>query len=178
MLRGLRVATRCTFRSFDHVSRLPGWDRPLSTSSSRNAPTLSTIQDAHTNVIRPFRAPTRDAENIIREDLQLWPDFYSLDETRQLLSAALWKLDRGDSTRKRRRNSTQAQIVSQHDSGKAPLADLFQGQYGFEPVRPLPPVRPRGFTHAMGLVGSLRRRDTAIPRNPHVPTSPPLIRLP
>jgi hypothetical protein len=64
----------------------------------------------------------------------LHPNFYTPSECRQLLSAALWKLDRVDSSRRRSRSPQSSPLASESDDS---LQDLFQGPYGFEEV-PLP----------------------------------------
>ncbi|ORX34115.1 hypothetical protein BD324DRAFT_636673 [Kockovaella imperatae] len=85
-----------------------------------------------TLLVRPFGNPDPD---ILQSDFTLLPHFYTAAETRQLLAAALWKLDRGDSTRRRRSGPShpQAQLPHTSSANSPPLADLFHGQYGFEP---------------------------------------------
>jgi hypothetical protein len=68
----------------------------------------------------------------LEEDFALYPDFLSLNQSRKLLDGALWKLDRVDPTRKRRKRSQEA--IGAKIGGPAPLQDLFQGIYGFEEV--------------------------------------------
>jgi alkylated DNA repair protein alkB family protein 7 len=53
---------------------------------------------------------------------------------------ALWKLDRVDSTRRRRRNKG---LKEETEAGEAGLQSLFHGEYGFEEVSPL--LCPVGF---------------------------------
>ena len=85
-----------------------------------------------TTLVRPFG---HSDPAILETDLKLLPDFYTLAETRQLLSAALWKLDKGDSTRRRQRRPLLAsQTTAQADDSQPCLGDLFHGEYGFEPV--------------------------------------------
>lgn len=67
----------------------------------------------------------------LRDDFLLWPGFFSLEESRQLLAMALWKLDRVDSTRRRRRKGVTS-VSGTRDGGG--LQDLFHGEYGFEEV--------------------------------------------
>jgi len=81
----------------------------------------------------------------LEDDFAVYPNFFSLDETRELLSGALWKLDRADPVRKRRRRGgTLAVGVSttnegQYSGGPAgPLQDLFTGEYGFQEVSVFP----------------------------------------
>lgn len=74
-----------------------------------------------------------------------YPQFFSPSESRELLRMALWKLDRADSTRKRRqrrggqtRSPSGSDVESTaHQTGAASssLQDMFEGEYGFEEVR-------------------------------------------
>lgn len=72
-------------------------------------------------------APSR-----MESDFLFWPKLFDEDESREMLEMGLWKLDRADSTRKRRRRSD-PKLVSQAGTG-TDLQDLFEGEYGFEEV--------------------------------------------
>lgn len=74
----------------------------------------------------------RGTPKAAEEDFAFWPDFYSPDESRALLGLALWKLDRVDSTRRRRRRKVKDQAKPQ--GVMAELHDVFDGPYGFEEV--------------------------------------------
>lgn len=84
----------------------------------------------------------------IAGDFTFFPTYFSPQDSRTLLDAALWKLDRGDYTRRRRRRAS-APVV-----GEGALQEAFSGEYGFEEVR-----RPLGALTA----GPLRQRDPPIP---------------
>ena len=124
-----------SLQSFDHHSPPMLSSRWLS-CARRSYLSVHLVRPTHTlansALIRPLGNP---APQILEEDFQLLPRFYDLSETRQLLSAALWKLDRGDSTRRRHRAAPRASDVVS-EGKEPPLADLFYGDYGFEPVRP------------------------------------------
>lgn len=74
--------------------------------------------------------PSRPAS--LESDFRLYPDFFGMDECRQLLGMALWKLDRSDSTRRRKRKGSSEDV----EQGKGGLQALFHGEYGFEEVSP------------------------------------------
>ena len=88
-------------------------------------------------LIRTIGRPSPDG---LEEDFALFPDFFSLEETRELLKGALWKLDRVDPVRKRRRRPSAASPASTPAASTAsgPLQDLFAGEYGFSEVSTLP----------------------------------------
>jgi len=67
-------------------------------------------------------------------DFALYPNFFSLDETKALLAGSLWKLDRVDPVRKRRRRTVGAAPPMAGESA-GPLQNLFKGDYGFQEVR-------------------------------------------
>lgn len=79
-----------------------------------------------------------------KDDFAIYPGFYSLDESRELLGLALWKLNRVDMERRRggrRRRDDQKQGVetdldsdNDRQEPQAPLQDMFTGSYGFEEV--------------------------------------------
>lgn len=110
--------------------------RQLSTPAQR------TLGDSHVLTrpsasIRPLSpnalaGPSRPSS--IETDFQLYPEFFGEAESRQLLAMALWKLDRVDNTRRRRRNKG---LKEESEAGGAGLQSLFHGEYGFEEVSPL-----------------------------------------
>lgn len=86
--------------------------------------------------IRPFgpnatAGPSRP--NSLESDFQLYPDFFHPGECRQLLGMALWKLDRVDTTRRRRKNRglSSDEAGTENQDG---LQNMFEGDYGFEEV--------------------------------------------
>ena len=76
----------------------------------------------------------------VKDDFVLWPNFFDFDQTKQLTIAALWKLDRSDSTRRRTRRPSESSRLGGNielTAGSwAPLAAVFCGEYGFEKVCP------------------------------------------
>lgn len=75
----------------------------------------------------------------LEADFAIYPSFFTGAESRQLLSIALWKLNRLDVTRKRgsrRRlaSSPAAAAAAAATEEAAPLQDQFTGTYGFEEV--------------------------------------------
>lgn len=79
------------------------------------------------------------SSQLYHRGFSLHPDFYDPSECRQLLNVALWKLDRSDRVRRRKKRitSSPSSSVSINTSGNDGLQDLFQGEYGFEEVSPL-----------------------------------------
>ncbi|WVR05643.1 hypothetical protein IAU60_002665 [Kwoniella sp. DSM 27419] len=79
-------------------------------------------------LIRPH-SPSIDGRSRIKpDDFKFWPGFFSDQESRVLLRMALWKLDRADSTLKRRRGGTKGDATA---SGPG-LQAMFGAEYGFE----------------------------------------------
>jgi hypothetical protein len=68
----------------------------------------------------------------IEGDFTFFPTYFSQADSRTLLEAALWKLDRGDYTRRRRRRAQTIAEVGEGEGGM--LQDVFSGEYGFEEV--------------------------------------------
>jgi alkylated DNA repair protein alkB family protein 7 len=104
--------------------------RTYTTGSWTTPYTLAT----KTPLIRPLAGSSTDhSHEAIQRDFMFWPTFYTAEEGEEILKMALWKLDRADSTRRRRRKSQtdQMQQDSRQDSG---LQKLFHGEYGFEEV--------------------------------------------
>nr|XP_018264960.1 uncharacterized protein I303_03142 [Kwoniella dejecticola CBS 10117]OBR87118.1 hypothetical protein I303_03142 [Kwoniella dejecticola CBS 10117] len=66
-------------------------------------------------------------------DFLLWPEFFNVEETKALLQMALWKLDRVDSSLKRRRKGKDTPKSLTTSSVEADeLQSLFNRQYGFK----------------------------------------------
>lgn len=67
----------------------------------------------------------------------LYPGLFNREESRQLLAGALWKLDRVDPVRKRRRRGPPGSVNPgpSPPSGDGVLQELFSGEYGFQEVR-------------------------------------------
>jgi alkylated DNA repair protein alkB family protein 7 len=82
-------------------------------------------------LIRPLAGPS-DAINheAIQRDFRFWPSFFTEDESSEILRMALWKLNRADSTRRRKRKG-QGDQANESSIG---LQGLFEGEYGFEEV--------------------------------------------
>jgi alkylated DNA repair protein alkB family protein 7 len=75
----------------------------------------------------PSNATDNDA---IQRDFKFWPNFFTEEESSELLKMALWKLDRADSIRRRRRKNKVDQIAGSLTG----LQNQFEGEYGFEEV--------------------------------------------
>lgn len=88
----------------------------------------------------PQGAQGTQGANLAR-DFLFWPQFFNDDESRELLKMGLWKLDRVDSTRKRRRRSVSGsgsnENLASEEGERSSLQDLFEGEYGFEEVSQL-----------------------------------------
>lgn len=97
--------------------------------TNTSTPTAYRLTD-NCPLIRPSKGVLRTD---IADDFVLYPHFYTLQECRQLLAMALWKLDRVDSKRKRRRKGSAAGSTG-NASGGTDLQDMFEGEYGFEEV--------------------------------------------
>jgi alkylated DNA repair protein alkB family protein 7 len=69
-------------------------------------------------------------DEAIQRDFKFWPNFFTEHESSELLKMALWKLDRADSTRRRRRKHK----VDQIPGSLTGLQNHFEGEYGFEEV--------------------------------------------
>ena len=116
---------------------------PLAQDNNPNT-TKSDTSNPHTTT--NIKSHTSSTDSIdLHDDFVLLTDFYTVEDCRELLHAALWKLDRVDPVRKRHRRRTgqqgqQSQFEpldhAQEDKGPSFGAgrDLFQGEYGFEEV--------------------------------------------
>ncbi|WWC68404.1 uncharacterized protein I206_102330 [Kwoniella pini CBS 10737] len=103
------------------------------------------LRSIHTNIqplnlysksplIRPHNPPlSSDIRSSIAkpDDFLFWPNFFNVEESKILLSMALWKLDRVDSTLKRRKKGKSSSI-SQNPVRVDELQSLFDREYGFE----------------------------------------------
>lgn len=82
-------------------------------------------------LIRPLAGPSNATDNAaIQRDFKFWPNFFTEEESSEILKMALWKLDRADSTRRRRRQKQ----VDQSPESQNGLQHQFEGEYGFEEV--------------------------------------------
>ncbi|WRT65939.1 uncharacterized protein IL334_002890 [Kwoniella shivajii] len=87
-------------------------------------------------LIRPHKPCSSTNYSIIKsDDFSFWPGFFTPQECKTLLEMALWKLDRVDTTLKRRRGDKSVKdiptvLTSQDDVQGLQL--LFDKKYGFE----------------------------------------------
>jgi alkylated DNA repair protein alkB family protein 7 len=103
--------------------------RAYTTSTTLQTHTLNT-QSA---LIRPLKSGTRTPPSIVERDFTIYPNYYALGECRELLQAALWKLDRSDTLLRRKRNKATEEGIGGSDDVEG-LQRLFGGNYGFEEV--------------------------------------------
>ena len=81
-------------------------------------------------LIRPLAGPSDAIDHeAIQRDFKFWPSFYTEEESSEILKMALWKLDRADTTRRRRKRKG-----DQNTEAATGLQGLFEGEYGFEEV--------------------------------------------
>jgi len=81
-------------------------------------------------LIRPLAGPSDAIDHeAIQRDFKFWPSFFTEEESSEILRMALWKLDRADTTRRRRRKKGDLNQVT-----ATGLQGLFEGEYGFEEV--------------------------------------------
>jgi len=81
-------------------------------------------------LIRPLAGPSDAIDHeAIQRDFKFWPSFFTEEESSEILRMALWKLDRADTTRRRRKKKADLNQVT-----AAGLQGLFEGEYGFEEV--------------------------------------------
>ena len=113
-------------RAIERVARASNSLRSYSNEISQP---LSLISKS--SLIRPLAGPSNATDNAaIQRDFKFWPNFFTEEESSEILKMALWKLDRADSTRRRRR-PTQVDQSPQSQNG---LQIHFHGEYGFEEV--------------------------------------------
>lgn len=105
------------------------------TSSTASVPlNLSSTSPYIRSIAGPSRTSKQPGTSSLARDFLFWPTFFNESESRELLKMGLWKLDRADTTRKRRRR-TDTKIGSSDSAASPSLQDLFEGEYGFEEVR-------------------------------------------
>jgi alkylated DNA repair protein alkB family protein 7 len=81
-------------------------------------------------LIRPLAGPSDAIDHeAIQRDFKFWPSFFTEEESSEILRMALWKLDRADTTRRRRKKKG-----DQNTMVAMGLQGLFEGEYGFEEV--------------------------------------------
>lgn len=81
-------------------------------------------------LIRPLAGPSDAIDHeAIQRDFKFWPTFFTEEESSEILKMALWKLDRADTTRRRRKRKGDQDLIA-----ATGLQDLFKGEYGFEEV--------------------------------------------
>lgn len=81
-------------------------------------------------LIRPLAGPSDAIDHeAIQRDFKFWPTFFTEEESSVILKMALWKLDRADTTRRRRKRKGDQDLIA-----ATGLQDLFKGEYGFEEV--------------------------------------------
>jgi hypothetical protein len=114
-LRTMRQMVRATVHSKKYSTKIL---EPLSLTST--SPLIRSLPG-------PSHAINHEA---IQRDFKFWPSFFSEEESSEILKMALWKLDRADTTRRRRRKGK----VDQSPGTPIGLQGLFEGEYGFEEV--------------------------------------------
>jgi hypothetical protein len=116
-LSGLRMMwkiARASVPAKSYSTKLP---QPLSLTST-------------SPLIRPLAGPSDAVDHeAIQRDFKLWPSFFTEEESSEILRMALWKLDRADTTRRRRKRKSDQNTVT-----ATGLQGLFEGEYGFEEV--------------------------------------------
>lgn len=97
--------------------------------STKTSPPLSL--NSTSPLIRRLAGPSNDTDHAaIQRDFQFWPSFFTEEESSELLQMALWKLNRADTTRRRKRKGK----ADQDHERQQGLQELFEGEYGFEEV--------------------------------------------
>ncbi|WVW80382.1 hypothetical protein I302_102363 [Kwoniella bestiolae CBS 10118] len=110
-----RPSFRQSNKRFLHTLPHPPLPSPLTLQSS--SPLIESYGDpSSSKSVRP-------------DDFLFWPNFFSIEECRTLVQMALWKLDRVDSTLKRRRKG---KSPSQSQDEGDELQKLFDREYGFQ----------------------------------------------
>ncbi|KAK6907582.1 hypothetical protein I203_101580 [Kwoniella mangroviensis CBS 8507] len=80
-------------------------------------------------LIRQHGNPSSEHSLAKPDDFLFWPDFFAFEECKTLVDMALWKLDRVDSSLKRRRRGKQSLKETQEQDD---IQKLFDREYGFE----------------------------------------------
>lgn len=89
--------------------------------------------DSISPFIRPLAGPSSESyAKSVGKDFLFWPNFLGDDESIEVLKMALWRLDRSDSSLRRRRKGKAAETPNQADAAR--LQELFDQEYGFEEV--------------------------------------------
>jgi alkylated DNA repair protein alkB family protein 7 len=110
----MRQMARASTQAKSYSTKLP---QPLSLTST-------------SPLIRPLAGPSNAIDHeAIQRDFKFWPCFFTEEESSEILKMALWKLDRADTTRRRRKRKGDQNTVA-----AAGLQGLFEGEYGFEEV--------------------------------------------
>jgi alkylated DNA repair protein alkB family protein 7 len=110
----MRQMARASKQAKSYSTKLP---QPLSLTST-------------SPLIRPLAGPSNAIDHeAIQRDFKFWPSFFTEEESSEILQMALWKLDRADTTRRRRKRKG-----DQNTEAATGLQDLFEGEYGFEEV--------------------------------------------
>jgi len=113
-VRMIRHMAKASISAKSYSTKLP---QPLSLTSS-------------SPLIRPLAGPSNAIDHeAIQRDFKFWPSFFTEEESSEILKMALWKLDRADTTRRRRKRKGDQSTV-----GATGLQGLFEGEYGFEEV--------------------------------------------
>jgi len=111
-LRIMRRIARSCAPAKSYSTKLP---QPLSLTSA-------------SPLIRPLAGPSDAIDHeAIQRDFKFWPSFFTEEESSEILKMALWKLDRADTTRRRRKKKGDLNRVT-----ATGLQSLFEGEYGFE----------------------------------------------
>jgi len=101
---------------------------PVRSYSTQLPQPLSLTSTSH--LIRPLAGPSNAIDHeAIQRDFKFWPSFFTEEESSEILKMALWKLDRADTTRRRRKRKG-----DQNTEAATGLQGLFEGEYGFEEV--------------------------------------------
>jgi hypothetical protein len=113
-LRIMRQMARASKHAKIYSTKLP---QPLSLTST-------------SPLIRPLAGPSDAIDHeAIQRDFKFWPSFFTEEESSEILKMALWKLDRADTTRRRRKRKG-----DQNTEATTGLQGQFEGEYGFEEV--------------------------------------------
>jgi alkylated DNA repair protein alkB family protein 7 len=103
--------------------------------SSRTARQLQAAHGLSHSLVKPSPSirslgKASHVSDDLEHDFQLYPDFFSSREVESLVKMSLWKLDRADSTRRRRGKGPIATAVNPGVQGLFESVD----KYGFQEV--------------------------------------------
>lgn len=108
---------------------------PSAPLSSSSLPSTSLCSSHSSQTALRADNPNDGASPISADDFHLYPHFFSLEQTRQLLAMSLAKLDGVDSVVKRRKRMVrQGKQVEEVQVGQGVLQDLFDQEYDFQEV--------------------------------------------